>query len=152
VAGAVGALALVAAGCGTESHTNNPRPQVASRVSVTITPSAVIVDPVRIGVGPEKTQQIPQNQNESQPPIKTDRPLDTIFVAANQTRSNVRLVVRGPREAESNPIARTSPGTLQTDLPAGTYVIAAAGLPKARAGQLVVGPYRPSSENDVLLP
>lgn len=152
VAAAVGALALSAAGCGTESHTNDPRPQVASRVSVTITPTEVIVDPVRIGVGPEKTQQIPQNQNESQPPIKTDRPLDTVFVTANQTRANVRLVLRGPRDVESNPIARTSPGTLQTDLPTGTYVIAAAGLPKARAAQLVVGPYRPSSENDVLLP
>ena len=60
VAGAVGALALLAAGCGAESHPNDPRPQVATRVSVTVTPSRVIVDPVRIVVGPEKTQQIPQ--------------------------------------------------------------------------------------------
>ncbi|HEX5712728.1 MAG TPA: hypothetical protein VFX85_05395 [Solirubrobacterales bacterium] len=152
VAGAVGALALLAAGCGAESHPNDPRPQVATRVSVTVTPSRVIVDPVRIGVGPEKTQQIPQNQNHPQPPIKTNRPLDTIFVTANQTGENVRLVLRGPIDDESNPIAGTSAGTLQTGLKAGTYTVAAAGLPGARTGKLVVGPYRPSSQNDVLLP
>lgn len=149
---AVGALALLAAGCGAQSHTNDQRPQVASRVSVTITPSEVIVDPPRIGVGPDKTQQIPQNQNHPQPPIKTEKSLDTVIVAANQTRKDVRLVLRGPREDESNPIAATSPGTLQTDLPAGTYVVAAAGAPGARPGKLVVGDYRPSSQNDVLLP
>ena len=149
---AVGALALLAAGCGAQSHTNDPRPQVASRVSVTITPSQVIVQPPRIGVGPDKTQQIPQNQNHPQPPIETEKSLDTVTVAANQTRKDVRLVLRGPREDESNPIPATSPGTLQTDLPAGTYVVAAAGAPGARPGKLVVGDYRPSSQNDVLLP
>lgn len=145
-------LALAAAGCGAQSHPNEPRPQVASRVSVTITPSGVIVQPTRIGVGPERTQQIPQNQNHPQPPIKTDAPLDAVFVAANQTGEETKLVLRGPRDAESNPIPATSPGTLQTDLPTGTYVIAAAGLPGARPGKLVVGPYRASSENDILLP
>lgn len=148
----VGALALLAAGCGAQSHPNDPRPQVASRVSITITPTAVIVDPARIGVGPDKTQQIPQNQNHAQPPIETEAPLNTVFVAANQTGEDVRLAVRGPRDAESNPIPGTSPGTMQTDLPAGTYVIAAAGAPGARPGKLVVGKYRPSSQNDVLLP
>lgn len=152
VAGAVGALALLAAGCGAQSHPNDPRPQVASRVSVTVTPTEVIVDPPRIGTGPDKTQQIPQNQNHPQPPIETDAPLDTVFVTSNQTGDEVRLAVRGPHDAESNPIPATSPGTLQTALPTGTYVIAAAGVPGARPGKLVVGKYRPSSQNDVLLP
>jgi hypothetical protein len=152
VIGAIGALALAAAGCGAESHPNDPRPQVASRVSVTITPSGVIVQPGRIGVGPDKTQQIPQNQNQPQPPIDTDAPLDTVIVAANQTGSEATLVLRGPRDAESKPIPATSPGTMQTDLPTGTYVVAAAGIPGARPGKLVVGPYRASSQNDILLP
>ena len=74
------------------------------------------------------------------------------IVAANQTGTDTRLELRGPRSASSGPIPANSPGTLQADLPTGTYVIAAAGIPGARIGKLVVGPYRASSENDVLLP
>ncbi len=151
VAGAI-ALALVGAGCGAQSHPNDQRPQAPTRVSVTITPRAVVVDPVKIGFGPERTQQIPQNQNHPQPPIDTDAALTTVIVSANQTRSNARLEIRGPRDASSEPIPATSPGTMQADLPTGTYIIAAAGVPSARPGKLVVGPYRASSQNDVLLP
>jgi hypothetical protein len=147
-----GALALAAAGCGAQTHPNEPRPQVALHVSVTITPKAVTVQPAAIGVGPARTQQIPQNQNHAQPPIHTDRPLTAVIVAANQTRFDSRLELRGPRDASSGPIPAGSPGSLQTDLPTGTYVIAAANVPSARPGKLVVGPYRASSKNDVLLP
>jgi hypothetical protein len=153
VAGVIGALVLVLAGCGAETHPNDPRPQVAIRVSVTITPKAVTVQPAAVGVGPAQTQQIPQNQNHAQPSIRGDRgPLTVAIVTANQTRSDSRLEIRGPRDASSGPIPAGSPGTLQTDLPSGTYVIAAANLPGARPGKLVVGPYRASSQNDVLLP
>jgi hypothetical protein len=152
VAGAVVAVALVVAGCGAQTHPNDPRPQVALHVSVTITDKAVTVQPARIGVGPARTQQIPQNQNHAQPPIRTNGPLPVAIVAANQTGSDTHLVLRGPRDASSGPIPATSPGTLQTELPTGTYVIAAANVPSARLGKLVVGPYRASSQNDVLLP
>jgi hypothetical protein len=151
-AGAIGALALLAAGCGAETHPNDPRPQAASRVSVTIGPKAITVQPPAVGVGPARTQQIPQNQNHPQPPIRTKAPLTVAIVAANQTRTDTRLEIRGPRDATSGPIPGNSPGTLQTDLPSGTYIIAAAGIPGARLGKLVVGPYRASSQNDVLLP
>jgi hypothetical protein len=153
VAGLIGALALTAAGCGAESHTNDPRPQAPSRVSVTITPKAIVVQPRSIGVGPARTQQIPQNQNHPQPPIRGDRgPLTVAIVTANQTRSEVQLELRGPRDVSSPPIPAGSPGTLQTDLPTGTYVIAAGDVPGARPAKLVIGPYRASSQNDVLLP
>jgi len=152
VAGILGALALAAAGCGAETHPNDPRPQVAIRASVTITPRAITVQPRAIGVGPARTQQIPQNQNHAQPPIDSDGPLTVVIVAANQTRTDTRLQLRGPRDASSGPIPAGSPGSLQTDLPTGTYTVAAPGVPGARLGKLVVGPYRASSENDVLLP
>jgi hypothetical protein len=153
VACAFGLLALLAAGCGAETHPNDPRPQVAIRVSVTITPKAVTVTPAAVGVGPARRQQIPQNQNHAQPPIKGDRgPLTVAIVTANQTRTDSRLEIRGPRDDRSGPIPAGSPGTLQTDLPTGTYTIVAADIPGARPGKLVVGPYRASSENDVLLP
>jgi len=45
-----------------------------------------------------------------------------------------------------------SPGTFQTSLPAGVYTISAAEQPEAKPGKLIVGSYRASSENDVLLP
>lgn len=148
----VGAVALAATGCGAQSHPNEQRPQVALHVSVTITDKAITVQPARIGVGPARTQQIPQNQNHAQPPIRTKGPLPVAIVAANQTGSDTQLVLRGPRDASSGPIPATSPGTLQTELPTGTYVIAAANIPSARLGKLVIGPYRASSQNDVLLP
>lgn len=153
VACIVGAMALAAAGCGAESHPNEPRPQVAIRVSVTITPKAVTVQPVAVGVGPARTQQIPQNENHAQPAIRNDdKPLTVSIVIANQTRSESKLELRGPRDVSSVAMPPGSPATLQTDLPTGTYAVAAANLPGARPGKLVVGPYRASSKNDVLLP
>lgn len=150
VAGALGALALLAAGCGAQTHPNDPRPQVATRVAVTIGPDGVVVQPPRIGFGPEKSQQIPQNQNHPQPGIRTRAPLTVVIVAANQTGRDSKLEVRGRVDASSEIPAR-SPGSLQADLPTGTYTISAAGL-GGRPGKLVVGPFRASSKNDVLLP
>ncbi len=147
----LGVLAALAAGCGAQTHPNGPRPQVATRVAVTIGPHGVIVQPGRIGFGPEKSQQIPQNQNHAQPPIKTKAPLTVVLVAANQTGTPSHLELHGRVSANSGPIPARSPGTMQTDLPAGTYTVSAAGVPGG-AGKLVVGPYRASSKNDVLLP
>lgn len=148
---ALGALAALASGCGAQTHPNDPRPQVATRVSVTIGDSGVIVQPGRVGFGPEKNQQIPQNQNHPQPPIKTKAPLTVILVTANQTGTPSHLEVHGRVDASSGPIPARSPGTLQADLPTGTYTVTAAGV-AGPAGKLVVGPFRASSKNDVLLP
>jgi hypothetical protein len=152
VAGLVVVGALAASGCGAESHPNDQRPQVALRVSVTITPRAITVQPAAVGVGPARTQQIPQNQDHAQPPIKTDGPVTVSIVTANQTRFDSKLELRGPRDVSSVPIPAGSPATLQTDLPTGIYVVGAANVPGARLGKLVVGPYRASSQNNVLLP
>jgi hypothetical protein len=153
LAAAVAVAALAAAGCGSESHTNDPRPQSPTRVSVTISPTTVTVQPGRVGFGQEKSQQIPQNQNHAQPPIEGDRrPLDVIFVAANQTGTDSHLELHGPDDATSTPLYANSPGTFQTELPAGVYTISAADIPGATPAKLVVGSVRSSSENDVLLP
>lgn len=143
---------MIAAGCGAERHANEQRPQVSTRVSVTIGPREVIVQPTRIAFGPEKTQQIPQNQNHPQPPIQTKRPLNVVFVAANQTGEDSELVIRGATDATSEPVFARSPGSYQVDLPTGSYTISAPGVPGARPARLTVGPYRASSQNDVLLP
>lgn len=151
-AAVIGLAALVGAGCGAESHPNEPRPQPPTRVSVSISAGAVVVQPQRIGVGPEPRRQMLQNRYHSQPQVHSNQPLDVVFVAANQTSFDSHLELRGPRESDSGPIPGNSPGTFQASLPTGVYTIAAADIPGAKPAKLVVGPYRSSSENDVLLP
>jgi hypothetical protein len=146
----LGTLALLAAGCGAQSHPNQPRPQAPTRVAVTVSPKGLIVQPEKIAFGPEKSQQIPQNQNHAQPPIKTRKPVTVVLVTGNQTGKDIKLVLHGRVDASSRTIPPRSPGTMQTDLPTGTYTVSASGV--GGSGKLVVGPYRASSKNDLLLP
>lgn len=154
---ALGTLAGVAtlafAGCGTEEHANEPRPQPPTRVTVTIGEEEVTVEPRRIAIGPEPSQQIPQNVDAEQPPVSGDAPLDVVLVAANLTDVDSQLEVRGPQaEASSGPLIANGTVSLQARLPTGVYMVSAADIPAAKPAKLVVGPYRSSSENDVLLP
>lgn len=147
------ALAAVSAGCGAEERVNEPRPQPPTRISVAVSADRVTVQPSRIAIGPEPTQQIPQNQRAGQPPVRSNVPLDVTLVAANLTPVESHLEVRGRRKsATSPPLVANGNVTLQTSLPTGVYRVVAADIPAAKPGQLVVGPYRSSSENDVLLP
>jgi hypothetical protein len=152
ILGLIGATALLGAGCGESRHANEQRPQVSTRVSVTIVPGQLIVQPTKLGTGADKTQQIPQNEPDQQPPIRTRAPLDVTFVAANQTDKDTRLQIRGTKDATSETVYAHSPGTFGVNLPTGSYVISAPGLPEAKAARFTVGRYRASSQNDVLLP
>ena len=145
-------MAVLLIGCGESRHANEQRPQVSTRVSVTINQKEVIVQPTKIAFGPEENQQIPQNQEHPQPPIKTRKPLDVTLVTANQTPEDTQLKIRGEKEAESETIYARSPGTFGVELPTGSYTITAVGMPEARPAHLTVGSYRASSQNDVLLP
>jgi len=145
--------ALIASGCGAETHVNDPRPQSPNRVSVAISDGEVTVKPPRIAFGPEPTQQIPQNAGAGQPPVRSNRPLNVVFVAANLTTTDSHLVVRGRRkDLTSQPLYANNNVEMQAILPTGVYRVSAADIPGAKPGRLVVGPVRTSSENDVLLP
>lgn len=149
----VGAAAL--AGCGESRHANDQRPQVSTRVSVVIKSDEVVVQPLTIAMGPEKFQEIPQNQDHPEPPLKNSKgPLDVTFVASNQTGSDAQLKIKGGAGdgLESATVFANSPSSFQFDLPTGDYTITAVGLPEARPAHLKVGPYRASSQNDVLTP
>lgn len=152
-AGALAALilAVAGAGCGAESHPNEPRPAVPIRVSVIIGPDGIVVQPRQIAMGPEKHQQLPQNQNHPQPNIKTQAPVAVVFVTANQTGDKAKLQIKGPKSATSPQIGPRSPGTYSAELSTGSYTISAVGVHGAPA-TLKVGPYRASSKNDLLLP
>jgi hypothetical protein len=150
---ALAVLALAMAGCGAEEHVNDPRPQAPTRVSVAITEDGITVQPPRIAIGPEPTQQIPQNQNARQPPVRSNAPLNVVFVAANLTDVDSLLEVRGNgKELSSEPLFANSNVSLQAILPTGAYRVSAADIPSAKPATLVVGPFRSSSENDLLLP
>jgi hypothetical protein len=150
---ALAAVALLGAGCGAQSHVNDPRPQAPTRVSVAISDGAISVQPGRVAIGPEPSQQLPQNQHAGQPVVRSNRPLNVVFVAANLTDVDSHLVVRGAgKDLSSQPLYANSNVTLQTILPTGVYTVSAADIPSAKPTKLVVGPRRTSSENDVLLP
>jgi hypothetical protein len=150
---ACAATALAVAGCGATERTTEARPQPPTRVSVTVSEDAVAVQPKRIAFRPEPTQQIPQNQHARQPPVRSKAPLDIVLVAANLTRTGSHLEVRGEgKSATSKSLVPSGNVTLQTILPTGVYRVSAAGIPGAKPATLAVGPYRSSSENDVLLP
>lgn len=149
----VGLLALVGTGCGAQEHVNHPRPQSPTRVSVAVSEDAVTVQPHRVAAGPEPTQQIPQNQHAGQPYVRSKGPLTVIFVVANLTDVDSRLEVRGnDKTASSKRLVANGNVTLSAALPTGIYTVSAADIPGAKPGKLAVGPYRSSSENDVLLP
>lgn len=152
--GVLAALALAGAGCGAQEHVNDPRPQPPTRVSVSISEDAVGVQPRRIAIGPgSPREQIPQNAHVKQPRVDSREPLNVVFVAANLTDVDSHLEIRGQgKELTSAALYRNSNVTLQTILPTGIYTISAADIPAAKPAKLVVGPYRTSSENNVLLP
>jgi hypothetical protein len=150
---ALATVALLGTGCGAEERPNDPRPQPPTRVSIAVGDEAISVQPPRIAVGPEPTQQIPQNQHAEQPRIDSDGPLDVVLVATNLTSLDSHLEIRGNgKNLTSEPLYANASVTLQAILPTGVYRVSAAGIPSAKATKLVVGPYRTSSENDLLLP
>jgi hypothetical protein len=148
----VGALALAALGCGAEEHVNEPRPSPPTRVSVAVSSDSITVQPSRIGFETERTKLIQQNRKQPQPPIHTDAPLDIVFVTANLTDTESNLRINGPKDVTSNPLVANGNSSYLASLPTGTYTITAADIPKAKSAKLMVGPYRASSQNDVLLP
>lgn len=149
-----GLVAVVAAaGCGKEEHANEPRPQPSTRVSVAVGEDEITVQPGRIAVGLEPSQQIPQNVDAEQPRVRSNAPVEVVLVAANLTDVDSRLEVRGAGvNTTSKPLIANGSVALQAQLPTGVYSVRATDLPGAKPGRLVVGLYRTSSENDLLLP
>jgi hypothetical protein len=148
----VAVLALAGLGCGAQERPNDPRPAPPTRVSVAVSKDSVTVTPAQIGMGPEPDKQIQQNRAQPQPPIDTDEPLDVVFVSANLTPTDSKLLIRGPKDTESGLLVGRGNSSFLAGLPTGTYTISAEDIPGAKPAKLVVGSYRASSQNDLLLP
>ena len=79
-------------------------------------------------------------------------PVDVVFVTANLTDFDSKLEVRGPKNAKSGALVANGNDSLLTALPTGVYEVSAADIPSAKPVRFTVGPYRSSSQNDLLLP
>jgi hypothetical protein len=124
----------VVSGCGEDDDfENDPRPPAPLQLSGVITDAAVSVQPREVGAGP------------------------IVLIVSNQTQQSHTVTLEGPSGSEEvGPINPLDTGRIQHNLRQGTYEIKA-GSDKAvereiTAAKLTVGPPRPSSSNDVLLP
>jgi hypothetical protein len=128
---AVGLVAACAAAglsaCGGEDDfENNPRPAAPIQLSARIGPDEVVVSPSKAGAG-----------------------LATITIS-NQTPDPARLVLEGPTDESSDEIIGGGTGSLKLALEEGEYVVTDGE--GDRESELLIGPERESSQNELLLP
>jgi hypothetical protein len=127
IAALAAASALSLAACGSDDVDNNPRPAAPIQVAARVDSEKVVVSPHRFGAG-----------------------LVTITVA-NLSDSPVRFTLTGPKQTATPEIQPGAPGSLQVELPEGSYQASAEGA-GVRPATVEVGPKRESSRDELLLP
>jgi hypothetical protein len=120
-------VAVVVAGCGRNDFNNDPRPPIPAEVSVSISPSGVVVSPKEFGAGLVN------------------------FTVANLTNETGSLAIHGPVVANSNEIGPADAETVKVQMKTGSYEASVDGF-AVRPFNFKVGPERPSGQNDLLLP
>jgi hypothetical protein len=124
----VASLAAVAvAGCGASSNPNDPRPPAQIEVSASVNPDKVQISPDKFGAGVVN------------------------ITVANLSGSPITFSVNGPKKASTDRIQPGAPDYLKMSLTEGTYQ-ATVGNSKIKPATIKVGPERPSSQNQLLLP
>ena len=152
---AVGVLAaaVAAAGCGPETHANDPRPALPIEVTINITERAIQVQPDAIGTSKDNTTSISQNEGVPEPENSPEEPAVVVFTTVNTTDTDTALEIRGgDSDLRSGPIVAHGNNSYKVALATGEYTIEAADIPAAEAADFTVGPLRISSQNDLLLP
>jgi hypothetical protein len=122
--------ALGVAACGEDDFENNPRPAAPIELTALINDSKVKVSPstaAAVGAG-----------------------LANVTIS-NQSADPAALVLEGPTDEASDEIPPGGVGSMRIALEEGEYVVSA-GDSEARESGLAVGPERPSSQNELLLP
>jgi hypothetical protein len=127
LAGLASLAGVAFAGCGASSNPNNPRPPAQLEVSASVNSQRVQVSPDKFGGGVVN------------------------FTVANLSGSPIRFSVTGPKKASTVEIQPGAPDYLKMNLTQGTYR-ATVGKSKIHPATIRVGPERPSSQNQVLLP
>jgi hypothetical protein len=147
------AVGILGAGCGTDTHANDPRPPVTAEVSVSITDTSISAQPGKVGVEPSTRASLNQNEGEDQPEADRKAPLVVNFTAINMTTTDTTLEIRGAGgfEKRSGPIVARGNTAFKVGLPNGNYTLEAADL-GAKPASFFVGSDRASAQNDLLLP
>jgi hypothetical protein len=122
-------LGLGATACGADDEpASEPRPPAPIEITASIKDRTVDVSPGEVGAGMAN------------------------FTISNQSRDSARLVLAGPTEDATADIAPGMTANLKTNLEPGTYEVSAGEGTRPRPDRLEVGPERPSSQNELLLP
>ena len=123
-------LAAALAGCGSSGERKNSlRPPSPINISVKIGDDHVSAAPSKFGAGP------------------------IIVIASNQSSASHTLTIDGPQLKQSvGPINPDDTATFKVEVSPGEYTVSADDTADVRPGKLVVGPKRPSAQNQLLLP
>jgi hypothetical protein len=117
--------------CGEDDFENEPRPAAPIEISARVNDEEVTISP-------------------SKPPT-VGAGLATITIS-NQSRDPVSLTLEGPTDEASEPIPPGATGAMKAGLAEGEYEVTAGEESNAREDLLVVGPERPTAQNELLLP
>jgi hypothetical protein len=129
VACALAAIGLTAAGCGSDDHPNDPRPAKPIEVTARVDDDVVEVSPSEFGAGL------------------------TVFTISNQSDEAVALTLDGPVAATSQTLEPSAVSDdFKVDLQEGTYEVTGGLESRAKPQELVIGPARPSAQDELLLP
>lgn len=128
----VAALAVLAtsliAGCGADDHPNEPRPAAPVELTAKVDDRRVDIEPSEFGAGL------------------------AVLTVSNQSDDPVQIAVDGPTAAAGQVIEPGAVGNLKASFEEGTYEVTPGEESDARPATLEVGPPRPSSQNELLLP
>ena len=121
------------AGCGDDDFENEPRPPVPVGLTGVINSDEVNVSPTRVGAGP------------------------VVITVSNQTQRPRMITLEGETlVAEEGPIDPGDTATIQRTLSPGSYEVRAGSETAVRKeiapALLDIGPERPASNNDLMLP
>jgi hypothetical protein len=129
VASALAVAALAAVGCGSDDHPNDPRPAKPIEITARVDNDVVDVSPKEFGAGL------------------------VVFTISNQSNEAVELTLDGPVAAASQTIEPNAvTDDFKVDLQEGVYEVTGGLESRAEPDELVIGPARPSAQDELLLP
>jgi len=138
---------VLLAGCGAKEHANDPRPAIATQITMGISRDKVSLSPKRVGVLPPRLLR-----QALQEGVKQGTPLLVWITIANLTNFDSRIQITGPRDETSPLVVANGTASFKAFLPTGDYLVSADDIPGAIAARLNVGPERTSSANDLEIP
>lgn len=143
------AAGAIVAGCGSESHENEPRPPIPAVVSVTVAADEINLAPEAAGEPGERGPYLNQNRNAPENQADQDAPLVVNVAVANLTRKDTVLRLEGP-VGHVQRLVGSGSAAFTMALPTGAYRLSSPA--STGTTRMEVGDSRISSSGDVLIP